>query len=97
VRWGDTLSTLAKRYGTTVQAIKSLNHLPSDRIYVGQRLLIPATVTPAPVQPRIHIVRYGENLTIIARRYGTTVDAIVRANRLPDRNRIYVGQRLIIP
>lgn len=95
VRWGDTLSALAGRYGVTVQAIKDLNHLTSDRIHVGQRLLIPATVTPA--QLRIHIVRYGENLTIIARRYGSTVEAIVRANRLPNRNRIYVGQRLIIP
>jgi len=46
---------------------------------------------------RIHIVRYGENLTGIAARYGTTVSAIVRLNGIINPNWIYAGQRLVIP
>jgi len=45
----------------------------------------------------IHIVRWGENLTGIAAQYGTTIQAIVRANGLPNANWIYAGQRLRIP
>ena len=45
----------------------------------------------------IHVVEPGENLTVIAARYGTTVDAIVQANDIVNPNLIYVGQRLIIP
>jgi len=42
VRWGDTLYGIAHRYGTTVRAIMAANGLTSTRIYVGQRLTIPA-------------------------------------------------------
>jgi LysM repeat protein len=45
----------------------------------------------------VHVVRRGDTLYSVARRYGTTVNAIVRANGLRDSNRIYVGQRLIVP
>ncbi len=48
-------------------------------------------------QQRIHIVQRGETLFRIARYYGTTVQAIAAANGIIDPNRIYVGQRLIIP
>jgi len=45
----------------------------------------------------IHIVQAGENLFRIGLRYGTTVDAIVAANRLASRDVIYAGQQLVIP
>ena len=41
VRVGDTLWELSRRYGTTVEAIRELNRLESDMIYIGQELLIP--------------------------------------------------------
>lgn len=47
--------------------------------------------------PPIHIVQWGENLTWIAARYGVSIQAIVNANGLTNANRIYAGQRLIIP
>jgi len=55
----------------------------------------PATATPVLV--RIHAVKAGETLAIIAGRYGSSITAIMRANGLTNANRIYVGQRLIIP
>lgn len=62
-------------------------------------LLLGPTVVAAPPQvaPPIHIVRWGENLTWIAAYYGVSVQAIVEANGLSDPNRIYAGQRLVIP
>jgi murein DD-endopeptidase MepM/ murein hydrolase activator NlpD len=51
-----------------------------------------------PSAPRIHEVSRGDNLYLLARRYGVTVAALVAANRLPsDRVRLKVGQRLTIP
>lgn len=46
---------------------------------------------------RVHVVAPGETLTAIARKYGATVDQIARVNRIRERNRIQVGQRLVIP
>ncbi len=100
VQPGDTIWSIAARFNTTVEAIAIANRLINPNfIYVGQKLIIPAPgQAPAQVStPRIHIVRYGETLTSIAFRYGTTVEAIMRANNLPNPNFIYVGQRLIIP
>jgi len=45
----------------------------------------------------VHIVQWGENLTLIARRYGVSVTAIVQANGIANPNYIYAGQRLVIP
>lgn len=56
-----------------------------------------AWASPPQYWPFIHIVRWGENLSSIARIYGTTVAAIVQANGIPNPNRIYAGQRLVIP
>ncbi|HDN80293.1 MAG TPA: LysM peptidoglycan-binding domain-containing protein, partial [Chloroflexi bacterium] len=100
VQGGDTLWSIATRFNTTVEAIMAANRIINPNfIYVGQKLVIPQGMAPvAPTtQPRIHIVRWGETLTSIAFRYGTTVEAIVRANNLPNPNFIYAGQRLVIP
>jgi len=101
VRWGDTLFSIAQRFGTTVDAIKNANGLTSDLIYVGQELNIPGGGVPdgpgQPGGPGVHIVQPGENLFRIALRYGTTVDAIARANHIVNPWFIYVGQRLNIP
>lgn len=100
VQPGDTIWSIAARFNTTVEAIAVANRLINPNfIYVGQKLIIPAPgQVPAQVsRPKIHIVRYGETLTSIAFHYGTTVEAIMRANNLPNPNFIYVGQRLVIP
>ncbi len=57
----------------------------------------PLEAAPGPEETIIHVVERGENLTLIAARYGTTVDAIVQANAIANPNLIYVGQRLVIP
>jgi N-acetylmuramoyl-L-alanine amidase len=103
---GDTLIGISRRHGISVEQLVSLNRIADpSRIYAGQRLLLARQAKPAPASkptapaaaPRSHRVTRGENLTVIARRYGVAVSAIATANRLADPSRIFVGQRLIIP
>jgi LysM repeat protein len=104
VRYGDTLYSIARRYGTTVQAIMTANGLSNRNfIWTGQRLVIPGRSSGASssgggsAAGGIHVVQRGETLYSIARRYGTSVQAIVSANGLRNANFIYSGQRLRIP
>ncbi len=101
VRAGDTLFSIASRFGTNVDAISSANDLPSNGlIYVGWTLKVP-TVTTAPNAPKTivqsYIVQPDEYLARIALRFGTTVQAIALANSLSNAWEIYAGQRLVIP
>jgi peptidoglycan DL-endopeptidase LytF len=103
---GDYLSVLAKRYGTTINAIKVVNGLTTDSTQLGQTLIIPAnivspsteTVPPATplVQASIYTVVSGDSLSVIAKRFGTTVDVIKTTNNLSS-EMIFVGQKLTIP
>lgn len=99
VRFGDTLSGIAKSFGTTPQAIAARNGIRnSDRIFVGQRLVIVTSAAPAPpVASSVYIVKRGDTLSAIAFTQRTSVAALIRANGLLNANRIFVGQRLIIP
>lgn len=102
VRWGDNLSRIAQRFGTTVSAIMASNPRITNpnRIYPGMVLVIasgsgqgpvptaaPAETTAAPTGPTVHVVQAGDTLSAIARRYGTTEAAIIAANRGLIRNR----------
>jgi LysM repeat protein len=94
VQSGDTLQTIAARYGTTWQAIAAANNLSNpNQIQAGMRLTIPST----PAQPRYYTVQRGDTLYRIALNYGVTVQAIMTANNLSSANLIYAGQRLLIP
>jgi LysM repeat protein len=100
VRYGETLSGIAARYGVNMWAIARANCIANpSRIYAGQRLIIPAGGRPAPIPwgGRVHIVRYGETLSGIAFRYGVSMWAIVRANGIANPSFIYAGQRLVLP
>ena len=93
MRSGDTLWLLANRYGTTVDAIKRQNGLTSDNLQIGQVLQIPVSQNG---QYITYTVRSGDTLWLLANRYGTTVDAIRRANGLTS-DHLSIGQTLRIP
>ena len=101
VRAGDTLFSIATRFGTTVGAIAAANDLPANGvIYVGWTLKVPSTApaSSAPkAQTQSYIVQAGDYLALIAVRYNTTAQAIALANSLPNSWLIYAGQRLTIP
>ena len=93
---GESLSTIARQYGTRVPAIRDANKLKSDLIRIGQKLKIPGGSSPASGGPVIHVVRRGENLSLIAQTYGSRVSTIKKINRLRS-DRITIGQKLTIP
>jgi N-acetylmuramoyl-L-alanine amidase len=102
VQAGQTLSQIAAVYGTTVERLVALNHIADpNRIYIGQRLRVrPASTSRARPAQRarmvLHRIAYGETLTGIAARYGTTIGALVIRNHLADASRIFAGQLLRI-
>lgn len=101
VQRGDTLYSIARRYGTTAKAIANANGIANiNYIRVGQRLYIPGYSTggtPWPVDSTHYVVKAGDSLSVLARRFNTTVQAIARANGISNTSHIRVGQRLIVP
>jgi len=102
VRRGETLSHIARRYGTSINAIMRSNNLRSaNRIWPGQRLKVPtskgggsvASTTSFNPASGTHTVRRGDSLYSIARAYSTTVDRIRRDNNLSS-NTIHPGKEL---
>jgi lipoprotein-anchoring transpeptidase ErfK/SrfK len=101
VQRGENLSRIAARYRTTVSAIMQANGLGNANfVWVGQRLTIPGSPQgggSVPPAGTVHVVQRGETLSSIARRYGTTIAAIMQTNGLSNANFVWVGQRLRIP
>ena len=101
VRQGDTLSGIALRYGVTVWALVQANGLSSaNLIYAGQQLAIPGSGEAVPVPALVektYLVRPGDNLSLIARRFGTTTVALARLNGIVNPSNIYAGQVLRLP
>ena len=102
VEKGDSLSKIAKRYGTTVDALVRINELcDANQIFVGQVILLEdLNVDEAAEQTAtstvIVTVEVGDSLTKIAKRHDTTVEAIMELNDIDDPNLLFVGQELVI-
>ena len=108
VKAGDSLYSIAQQYNTTVDKIKSDNKLTSNTLSIGQVLMIADKTTDATVEECfgedevleedyvIYVVKPGDNLYSIARKYDTTVSELKRLNNLTSNN-LSVGQELKIP
>ncbi|HEU0205407.1 MAG TPA: LysM peptidoglycan-binding domain-containing protein [Pseudolysinimonas sp.] len=103
---GDTVSTIAARFGVTTQAVLTANGLGwSSIIYPGQTIAIPGTAptsspapaVPAPAVGTSYTIVAGDTLSAIAARFGTTTAAIMAANSMGTSTIIYSGRTLIIP
>lgn len=92
VKKGDNLYQIALQFDTTVDALKTLNGLTSNLLSIGQVLKIPSSSS----NEIVYTVVAGDNLYQIARRFGTTVAAIMSRNNLTN-NMLSIGQKLIIP
>ena len=94
VRRGDTVDSIARRFGMSVKELTAANNIRNrNRIYPGQRLVL-ADATPT--DGEFHVVRRGDSIDKIARRYGKKPKEILAINRLRNKNRIYPGQRLLV-
>lgn len=100
VRNGDNLSLIADRMGVSLRAVIEANQLKSNLIHPGDDLLIPSpkTVAPNPViSGSVAMVRPGDSVWLIARRYGVSTDALLAANNLTSSDFIHSGQTLKLP
>lgn len=92
---GDTLSGIANRYGTTYQELARTNNISNPNlIYVGQVIKISGTSNTQNYQT--YIVKKGDTLSAIAKKYGTTYQKIANDNGIVNPNLIYPGQKLTI-
>jgi LysM repeat protein len=104
IQAGDTMSSIAQRFGTEVAVLVALNGITdAAQIQVGQTLKIPGqkpanvtTVSGGNTAGR-HVVQRGETLSQIARRYNTTVAELQRLNNLANPGLIVAGQVIQLP
>ena len=101
VKSGETLSEIADRFNTTTARLIQINRIGDpDLVMSGTRLQVPVTAqrsSPAAAVNRNaseHVVQSGENLSLIAERYGTSVSRLVALNQLEDPELVAVGSRL---
>ena len=95
VQKGDTLSQIALNFGTTVTEIASLNNIKNiNLIYTGQILYIPTE--SCDMSHTLYVVKPGDTLWGISRRFGVSISKIVMLNRILNPNLIYPGNVLRI-
>jgi len=96
VKSGDSLWSIASKYNTTVNTLKSLNGLTSNTLQIGQTLKLPGNEPETPVESNTYTVKSGDSLWSIANKYGTTVNNLKSLNNLTSDN-LSVGQVLRVP
>lgn len=93
VKKGDTLYAIAKKFGMTVDKLKDLNNLNSNILSIGQQLLVTDKYIS---EDNTYVVKSGDTLYSIAKKYKTTVLRIKELNNLSS-DILSIGQKLIIP
>ena len=106
IKRGETVSTIARKYGVSQYAIFSANNLSRrSKIYAGKSLVVPVPNDRSyssnrkrnyELEGNVYNVRSGDNVWEIARAFGTTPEKVRRLNKLDSKSRIYVGQKLVI-
>ncbi len=108
---GDSLSTIARRYGVTVSSLMAVNGLRNHSIQAGKTLLLPGQLGREPLsaeqiaitrarlaneQPREYVIRSGDSLWSIARRFKVSTQQLVAWNDISAKKPIQPGQKLKI-
>lgn len=95
VKKGDSLWSIANKYGLTVDKLKDINNLSSNMLSVGQKLLINDGTNVDNVNENYYIVKSGDTLYSIAKKYGLTVDELKKMNNLSS-NTLSINQKLLV-
>ncbi len=106
IRKGETVSTIARKYGVSQYAIFSANNLSRrSKIYAGKQLVVPVPNDRSyssnkkrnyEMEGNLYVVRSGDNVWEIAKAFGTTPEKIRKLNKLDSKSRIHIGQKLVI-
>ena len=97
VEKGDTLYSLSKKYGVSVDELRSANAISGSDLYAGQKLIIPAKKNDKRVTYESYTVKAGDTLYSIAKRSEITVDELRRLNSLDSSAVLKIGQNLKVP
>lgn len=93
---GETLYSIGKLYGLTVEELKQINQLKGDQLVLGQKLIIKASNAVTPQKETIqHVVKTGDTLYSISKLYGVSVEFLKEVNKLPS-NSLSIGQVITI-
>lgn len=93
---GDTLWSIARKFNVSVDDIKALNNLSSNNLSIGMILKIPLYSNKQNEETNVYVVKSGDSLWSIARKFNSTVDEIKSLNGLKS-NVLSIGQRLVVP
>ncbi len=95
VQPGDTLSFIAQRFGTTVEALVVQNNIADPQLIVpGTELVIPGYEGISGVL-QFREISYGETLSSLSLKHGISKETLIRLNRIVHPNRLYVGQSIL--
>lgn len=112
VQAGDSLTSVARKYNTTVQDVAALNGLSvTDGILIGQKLKVPANIKAVATTPKTETatarpasnstVKYtiasGDSLTSVAAKYNVSIEALAAANNMSTDAGLIRGKTLVIP
>ena len=98
VQRGETLSSIARRYDVPISILAAHNGIDnSDYIFVGQRMVVPASETALSPSLGIHTVRVGDSLSDIADLYGVPLEKILFFNGMDSPSALWVGQPVLVP
>ncbi|WP_374029874.1 LysM peptidoglycan-binding domain-containing protein [Bdellovibrio bacteriovorus] len=101
VQSGDSLFTIARKYSTSVSQLQRMNNIKRGRtLKVGMKLLVPTPDSSSAreiAKAKVHVVRRGENLSVIAAKYNVSMSDIKQKNRIRNPASLVVGARLVIP
>lgn len=90
---GETAASIADKYMISVSELAAAN---PQWIKVGEKLYIPDQIATPPMPVPSHTVQPGDTLFGIAKKYGTTIAALVARNQIPDPDLIQVGQVILL-
>ena len=91
IKAGDSISSLANKFSTTVEVLRELN--PNSSFGVGSNIVVPTTREYFDV----YVIEKGDNLYDIARRYNTDYNLLALLNGLNVNNYIYPGNSILVP
>lgn len=102
VQPGDSMWSIANRFGVSLEALIAANpQIPNPNlIFPGQIVCVPSTTPPGPCPPGTfaYTVQPGDSMWSIARKFGVSLDALIRANpQIPNPALIFPGQIVCVP
>lgn len=113
IRKGDTLSTIARKYRTNIAYLRDINDFSRKKtLRIGQKIYVPDRTPLQVKRPQLvakakakadaqgkkyHIVKKGENLSLIAKKYNVSMGSITKVNNLKSKSVLKVGDRVILP